>query len=537
MSELLFRTEDIPNDEILNLFVETSQDRDIIEKLKSVSPIILVGSRGVGKSFLMKVAEEELNKNFNGNNKVLPVYLTFDKSSLIHTTDKMQFANWMLSLICSKIIRQLRRKGLLANLPHSINVLSGGNYSEDVLKIEEVAKSYEDSWRNPAEEISTTSIPTVNDFKDAVQEICEDLGIKRINLLIDEAAHIFRPEQQRQFFTLFRDLRSPYISCNAAVYPGVTSYGDIFQYTQDATFIYINRDIFSGSYIERMREIIEKQVDSDSNLLNEISRNKNNFEILAYAASGNPRFLLKTIARTPKVSASQINEIIREFYKVELLAEHTNLSEKYPGQIGLIDWGRTFIESTVLPELQRKNITYLQGDKQTSCFIWVHKDVPQTVKESLRLLEYTGIIQENGKGIKATNAEVGTRYLVNLGCLFSQESAPSSTSLSIARNITSKRMTEFGMNNPYFRSLIDVIPEFKENDMTAILENELNKSIDVLDLSYWIRDTLKRINIFTVKDILNTTEANLKTAYYVGDKRARLVKSAAITSVYEYLNG
>lgn len=536
MSDLLFRTEDIPNEDILDLFVETNQDRDVIEKLKSVSPIILVGSRGVGKSFLMKVAEEELSKTFVSE-KVLPVYLTFNKSSLIHSSDKSQFSNWMLSLICSKVIRQLRRKGLLANLPHSINVLSGGEYSEDILKIEEVAKLYEESWKNPTNEISTIPIPTVDNFKDAIEEICEDLGIKRINLLIDEAAHIFRPEQQRQFFTLFRDLRSPYISCNAAVYPGVTSYGDVFQYTQDATFININRDIFSDTYIDRMREIVEKQTDADSNLLTEISRNRNNFEILAYAASGNPRFLLKSISRTPKLNSTQLNETIREFYKVELLAEHSNLSEKYPGQTGLIDWGRQFIENIVLPEIQKKNNNYLQGDKQTSCFIWVHKDVPQTVKESIRLLEYTGIIQEHGKGIKATKAEIGTRFLINLGCIFSQESAPSSSSLSIARNITSKRMTEFGMSNPYFRDLVDKIPDFKENDMNEILSKELAKSIEVLDLSRWIKDTLKGINILTVKDILTSTEATLKKAYYVGEKRARLVKSAATTSVYEYLNG
>ena len=536
MSDLLFRTEDIPNDEILNLFVETSQDRDVIEKLKSISPIVLVGSRGVGKSFLMKVAEEELNKSFK-KDRVLPVYLTFNKSSLIHSQDKQQFTNWMLSLICSKIIRQLRRKGLLANLPHSINVLSGGAYSEDLLKIEEVAKSYEESWKNPTEEIATNPIPTIDDFKDAIQEICEDLGIKRINLLIDEAAHIFRPEQQRQFFTLFRYLRSPFISCNAAVYPGVTSYGEIFQYSQDATFININRDILSASYIERMREIVEKQANSDSKLLNEISRNRNNFEILAYAASGNPRFLLKTVSRTPNVSSSQLNETMREFYKVELLAEHTNLSEKYPGQKGLIDWGRNFIENVVLLELQKKNINYLTSDKQTSCFIWIHKDIPQTVKESFRLLEYTGIIQEHGKGIKSSMSEVGTRYLVNLGCLFAQEATPSSSSLSIARNLTPKKMTEFGMNNPNFKPLVDEIPNFMENDTTEILEKELSKSIDVLDLTNWIKETLRTININTVRDILNTTEAALKRAYYVGDKRARLVKTAAIASVYEYLNG
>ena len=536
MSELLFRTEDIPNDEILDLFVETSQDRDIIEKLKSISPIILVGSRGVGKYFLMKVAEEELNKEFKMD-RVLPVYLTFNKSSLIHTTDENQFFNWMLSLICSKIIRQLRRKGLLANLPQGVNVLSGGNYSEDILQIEEISKKYEESWKAPASIIEIDSIPTIDNFKDAIEEICEELNIKRINLLIDEAAHIFRPSQQRQFFTLFRDLRSSCISCNAAVYPGVTSYGDIFQYSQDATFIYMNRDILSNSYIDKMREIVEKQANSDSKMLTEISKNRNNFEILAYASSGNPRFLLKTVSRTPKMSSAQLNETIREFYKVELLAEHTALSTKYPGHKELIDWGRNFIENIVLTELQSKNTAYLQTDKQTSCFIWVHKEAPQIVKEALRLLEYTGIIQEHAKGIKASRSEVGTRYLVNLGCIFSQEATPSNTALNIARNLTPKRMTEYGMNSQYFTPLRDEIPNFEENDISEILERELNKSINVLDLTPWIKKLLIDNQICSVKDIITTTEARLKQLYYVGDKRARLVKTAAMASVYEYLNG
>lgn len=536
MSDLLFRTEDIPNDEILKLFVETSQDRDLIEKIKSISPIIIVGSRGVGKSFLMRVAEAEMNKDFK-KKRILPVYLTFTKSSIIHSQDEHKFFNWMLALICSKIIRELRRKGLLANVPSSINVLSGGDYTEDKLQIEKIAIDYENSWKNPAKEIESTSLPTIDSFKDAIEEICEELNIKRINLLIDEAAHIFRPEQQRQFFTLFRDLRSPVISCNAAVYPGVTSYGDVFQYSQDATFVDIDRDILADNYIDKMREIIEKQADSDSNLLNQISKNRNNFEILAYASSGNPRFLLKTISRSPKMTSLQINEVIREFYRVELLAEHSNLSEKYPGHRGLIDWGRKFIEDTVLPEIQSKNNSYLQFEKQTSCFIWVHKDAPQTVKESLRLLAYTGLLQEHSKGIKATKAEVGTRYLINLGCIFSQESAPSSSALNIARNLTSKRMTEFGMNNSNFKELVNEIPDFTEKDTTDILDRELNKDIKVLDLTLWIKETLRALDINLVRDILNATEHQLKKAYYIGDKRARLVKSAAIASVYEYLNG
>ena len=98
-------------------------------------------------------------------------------------------------------------------------------------------------------------------------------------------------------------------------------------------------------------------------------------------------------------------------------------------------------------------------------------------------------------------------------------------------------MTEYGMNSQYFTPLRDEIPNFEENDISEILERELNKSINVLDLTPWIKKLLIDNQICSVKDIITTTEARLKQLYYVGDKRARLVKTAAMASVYEYLNG
>jgi hypothetical protein len=120
-------------------------------------------------------------------------------------------------------------------------------------------------------------------FKDAVQDLCEALSIRRINVLFDEAAHIFRPEQQRQFFTLFRDLRSPYMTCNAAVYPGVTSYGPSFEAVHDAQIEPLHRDINTPAYLDQMREIVFKQ--ADSQLQSEIVKNGENFDALAYAVT------------------------------------------------------------------------------------------------------------------------------------------------------------------------------------------------------------------------------------------------------------
>ena len=78
-------------------------------------------------------------------------------------------------------------------------------------KIEAIAKQYEESYRRPGTQIDATGVPSVEQFKNAVEDICINNGLRRIVLLFDEAAHVFRPEQQRSFFTLFRDLRSPYI--------------------------------------------------------------------------------------------------------------------------------------------------------------------------------------------------------------------------------------------------------------------------------------------------------------------------------------
>lgn len=542
MADLLYRTEDIPTTDILNLFVETSQDRQILDSLKSVSPIILVGSRGVGKSFLLRVAEEEMLLDF-AKNRVLPVYLSFTKSSLIYSKNPNQFMHWMLSRICARLMRALRKQGLLADAPKILSVIAGeDDFEKEQSKIEILSEKYEDSWKKPEDVIDSSVLPSIDDFLEVIEEVCEVLEIKRINLLIDEAAHIFRPEQQRQFFTLFRDLRTPFISCNAAVYPGVTYFGDSFQTSHDATFKNLTRDILDDEYIEKMREMVEKQIAVDSNLLNNISKNGENFAILAYAASGNPRILLKTIARASKISGTQINEVIREYYKTEIWSEHSGLTEKYPGNSKIIDWGRKFIENTVLPDLQNKNLQYLSDkypeDKRLStCFFWIHRDSPLAVKEAIRLLAYTGIVNEYGEAIKATKSELGTRYQVNLGCLLSLESAPSSTSFNIAKNLSSRRFTEFGMNNLAFQELTNVVTQFSEIDLKDILTQQLNKSIDVLDLTEWQKNALKKISIISIENILTATEEDLKKIYQVGDKRARRIKNAAYASVYEYLNG
>jgi hypothetical protein len=536
MTDYFYRTEDISPEEVLGFFVPTHQDRGIVGALKNRNPVILVGSRGVGKSFLLRVAQAEMLQEFP-TEKIFPVYLSFVRSSLLQTNDPDQFKHWMIARICNAILRALKKSGLVAGVSRNTAILSGSAEpdKEQNTRIEKIADSYENSWLEPNKPVDIAGLPDVEQLKEAIEDLCDELEITRINLLIDEASHILLPEQQRQFFTLFRDLRSHRLTCNAAVYPGVTSFGDTFQPEHDSTIITINRDILSADYVSSMREIVEKQADAAT--LKEIAKNGKNFAILAYAASGNPRLLLKTLAKSPRVSSSQINETIRQYYRADIWSEHSLLAEKYIGHRPLIDWGRQFLEGTVLPEIKAKNDQYLASDRRTSAYFWIHRDAPAVVKEALRALSYTGVLSEQSSGIKATRAEIGTRYMVNLGCLFSQESVPTTSSFEIAKGLDLRRMTEFGANHSSYKSLLDQNPEIPNKTISIDLEKQLKKNVDVLDLTPWQVTKLIELKLMVVGDVLRAPEETLKKAYYVGDVRARRMRNAAVAAVMEYLSG
>lgn len=235
MSDFFYRTEDIGPKDVLNFFVETEEDRSAIDQLKGWNPTILVGSRGVGKSFLMRVAEQELLAAHKSSG-IVPVFVTFVSSSLLRTADPEQFRHWMLARLCTAILRTVRKMGLLASTPVSANILAGlpPDHS-DTARLENLVKLYEESWKTPGQAVDASAVPGIEDVKYALEDLAEELEIKRFALFMDEAAHIFLPSQQRQFFTLFRDLRSHCITCNAAVYPSVISYGETFQPNHDAT--------------------------------------------------------------------------------------------------------------------------------------------------------------------------------------------------------------------------------------------------------------------------------------------------------------
>jgi hypothetical protein len=533
----VIRTEDLRPEEILKLFAPTERDLQLISNLKAPTPLIIEGSRGTGKSFLLRVCEQQQLGEFSAT-RVVPVYVSFVKSSLLSTRNEQQFQHWMLARLASRILRTMYQLGLLARPSVATAILAGGQITNtgESTKLEKIAQQYEDSYLNPGIEIDDSPVPDVEAFRDAIQDLCEELGLKRVNVLFDEAAHIFRPEQQRQFFTLFRDLRSPYMTCNAAVYPGVTSYGPSFEVVHDAQIQSLNRDVNSSAYRDQMREIVLKQ--AGTLLLADIEKRGENFDALAYAVSGNPRLLLKTVALAGRLGAAEVQSVIKDFYRNAIWAEHSALAERYPGHKDLIDWGRRWVEQYAIPDAIAKNETWKdEGKAERTCYFWVHRDAAEAVKEALRLLTYKGIVSKIDSGVVATRRDVGTRYALNIGCLSAPAANPIAFIMDVIGGLTIKRFTEYGQNYPSFAEIARRVGKMIDSDLSIALERLLDEPVAVLDLTEHQKGALASIGVNTVGKALRSKEADFQRANYIGPVRSRRIMNVVTAAVFEFLSG
>jgi hypothetical protein len=536
MAEIYFRTENIRPDELPNLIVKSQLENEIIESLKSNANLILEGSRGTGKSFLMKYACYQLEQSF-ATERILPVYITFMASTLIHTTDTFQFRNWMVARSLRELIKSSLKRGLVFS-KYASTLLNTETGSE-TNSLDTIIKAYEDSYKNPGASIDATSLPELNDIIDALNDICEQNQLKGIYFFFDEAAHIFRPEQQRQFFTLFRDFRSPYVSSKAAVYPGVTHFGDTFEGIHDSDFKKLDRNIQDSGYLNFMTEMVEKQADQGK--LTMINQQKELYNTVIFCSNGNPRILLKTTQRLQRIGISEVDTLIRSFYRNEIWAEHTLLGDKFKGHKILVDWGRKFLEDTVIPGLIKKNFNEDGTIKaETSIYFWIHKDAPIQVREALRLLTYTGIVRKIDDGVKGTRSLIGTRYEVNYGVFLSQVNNPTKNSRELIGKLQINNFSEYGQNHAVYSDLIDKNIILENDEMlVASINNILDKSISNLDLSDWQKNKLiNEAGLLTIKELINTTEQDLiNRLEQVGVVRSRQMKNAAYAELLEYISG
>lgn len=553
--EIIFRTEDLKQREIQDKFVETGKDRENIEYLKKKTPIILSGSRGTGKTMLLKMAEKEMDDKFD-EDRILPVFVSFSKAIFVDIDkDILYFKQWMLSKIMFELRIKLKKHGIGITQPSIFGSLFGCNDETDELtdKLNTFISIMEETWRRKDGDVNEKLqevfgvepdrigvISDVDYFKKLIEELCEYYNIERVVLLFDEACHNFIPIQQREFFTFFRDLRTPYISCKAAVYPGITSYGT-FQAFHDAEIRKVERDISDKDYVSNMREMVRNQLGEDVYKIFE--SNGDNFDALIYAASGNPRLMLKSIYTASNelksLNTTNTNNTIKQFYRTNIWNEHTKLGEIYTGYKPLIDWGRAFIEDKVLEETYNKNKKRLkEGDYSQTIFFAINRKAPEIVKKAMKILEYSGIVTLHTEGTKV-RTEILDRYQLNFGIVLAAETKeiPVKRYKEIINHLSIKLYTEYGENSPAYGNVTGIVLNGNTEKSSSVLKSILDSKIEKLDLTTFQMETLKDSGFVTIGDVLKGCEDDLQRAYGIGPVRARRIFNIVFNASIEYISG
>src|SRR5262249_47121383 len=171
--------------------------------------------------------------------------------------------------------------------------------------------------------------------------------------------------------------------------------------------------------------------------------------------------------------------------------------EKYVGYRDLIEWGRTFVEQCVLTGI--REINYRRKDRTS--YLWVHRNAPQPVHDSLRLLCYSGILYEGVSGIRA-HGGIGTRYLVNLGCHMALDDDPIKYASLIRQSFSISSWLEVGQNHEAFRSIETISTAYAQQSGNAALTARLAAPATVLDLSPFQHKKVSELGLVTIGDIL-----------------------------------
>jgi hypothetical protein len=564
------RCEDLIYSQISSFTVVGDFERKVIDTLKGVGAHLLEGSRGVGKSMLLRQAEIEMDRDFLQDRK-LAVYISFKTSTLLEGVkvgERDAFQAW----VGAKILEGLHEKLLNLDLISHENIIDPYHEMFGITSPKKT-KTYLQEKIHNLQKLATASNKEElvhqigNDFLDkvnnitslleTVKDISSQFNLSKIVFLFDEAAHTFIPKQQEIFFEIFKLLHGGQIAVKAAVYPSITSYGRNFEVGQDA--IRVSMDRFDHSKEGRkanrnlFREMLLKRIPHSGSLHKKIFSKGRFLDLCIYLSTGNPRSFLHLLNRSLEKS-EQLPEgfseravilAAQEFVDKELLPYHHNLAKRLPKFSYHVKLGINLLRNYLIQELKNKNHNPKKNNDQ-SAFLTVGRDMSPHLSLALNILCYSGILAH--KGTIATGKKTANRYMVHLA-LMATEKAFSTTDLTEAIQLLSPRYTKhFLGNDPNFNKYLSNLQEASEQcancsadlppnakfcpecgakvEMISIVSALLDESIDSLSLSEKIKARIKN-NFPLIRDILEASIEDLKVIPYIKERRSIMIKNAA----------
>ena len=562
------RCEDLLYEQIEKVSVLGDFERKIIIALKGSGANLLEGARGVGKSMLLRMAEIELDAEFESQRK-LGVYVNFKTSTLLEgvkAAERDAFQIWVNikllealheKLIALKLIAKSgsedpfhrvfgvssveKTKALLEEKIHLFQKLSL-NKNNTSLIIDEIgaeflAKAQDTSFLN-----------------NIIKEISNLFSIEKIIFLFDEAAHTFIPEQQIIFFEIFKLLHGGPVACKAAVYPTVTNYGRNFEVGQDAIILSVFRldpgEVGRRENRSHFRSVLEKRLPKTSNLKKKIFQHGAELDLCIDLSNGNPRALLHIINSAinggTTISERSVNLAVQNYVDQELLPYHQSLSKRLPIYAAHIRVGLELLRGYLIPEIRSKNHRSTKSNYQ-SAFFTLQRDMSPNLKLALDLLSYSGMVSQMGT-VKIAGGNTGPRYLVNLALMATEKAFDTSKISDAIARLSLTDYREFSAEDSkiqnYLVSLL--IPTYTCLNCSSALEQNakfcsecghkverasivstlLEESVEALSISPKLKERIKPIFI-TVGAVVQAKRTELMKINYIKDVRSRIIKNAA----------
>jgi hypothetical protein len=312
----------------------------ILRKLTQGGAKLISGPRGCGKTTLML---KGFHSMLSSSDAAFPVYVNYKRSLSIEplyksgTDGTYWFNQWVLLKLYLGVYETLRRLG--SDLELSISQ----DEARRAASLLEMSNASQVSLR-------TLSVPSL---EEDLLRATEKLSRTRCVLLLDDAAHAFSVDQQRDFFDFFRQIKSQYISPKAAVYPGVTNYSSSFHVGHDAEQIDVWIKPDRDEYLDFMRSFVSTRFPP---ALTSTMFSSDSLDLLSFASFGVPRTLLNmlhelAIEKDGELVGINLNRtdvlraIKQSFSNTKKL--FTSLSSKLPVYKSFIDTGELILTNSV----------------------------------------------------------------------------------------------------------------------------------------------------------------------------------------------
>lgn len=420
------RAEYLSKAELSEWTAVTKADRVTLSKLKGPGAKLLIGPRGSGKSTLLRQAYFELQDE----GKHLAVYVNYSKSlalePLFHkTANALQlFRQWVLLKIALGAAESLKecQKELPGGLTEMTAAASGF-----IRQLEAGAVvNFPENYTTPTELLH------------ALETWTAESGLKRCVLLLDDAAHAFSSEQQREFFEIFRELRSRTIAPKAAVYPGITSYSANFHVGHEAELVECWYHPDDENYLQVMREIVSRRI--PETLLKRLKgRNEQLIDYLALASFGLPRSFLVMLSQLLGVEEDESHNPSRQLAD-KAIADHassvrqifSSLAEKLPRYKRFVDLGGELEQGSIR---QLQNFNAGRNSRSKATVIAYPEPIDSKLTRMISMLEYAGIIRDANtvsRGVKG----VFHRYTIHYALLVEGNALGLGRSFSVGDIIT-----------------------------------------------------------------------------------------------------